>query len=116
MTLPHSRELTVLEVPVAAAWYAKVFDARVEELSDDCAQISRGDGVPLKLRRGTPNPHPSTPVLEIVVDDLHSWLEPALADGATRMTPIALPDYAQFRDPFGYVWAFSERIAPTSRT
>jgi uncharacterized glyoxalase superfamily protein PhnB len=101
----------VPEVRAAAAWYAQVFDGQIEKLDDDRARIGRGNGIALELRKGTPNPHPSTPVLEIVVDDLPSWLDPALRDGATRMTPESLRDYAQFRDPYGYVWAFRDRAA-----
>ena len=116
MILPRPRELVVPDVRAAAAWYAQVFDGQIEAVDDDRAHIARGTGIALELRKGTPNPHPTTPVLEIVVDDFLSWLEPALGGGATRMTPESLRGYAQFRDPYGYVWAFRDRDVIPPRT
>jgi uncharacterized glyoxalase superfamily protein PhnB len=101
---------------MAAGWYADVFDGIVEVVDDEKARISLGrEGVVLALERGIPRPHPTTPVLELCVEDLASWLEPALARGATRATPATLTDYAQFRDPAGYLWALRERSAAGRR-
>jgi uncharacterized glyoxalase superfamily protein PhnB len=106
------RRLVVTDVRIAAQWYAQVFAGVVAELDDERARLELGqEGVALELNRGTPTPDPSTPVLELGVEDLRSWLDAALAAGARRATPDSLAGYAQFRDPSGYLWALRERSA-----
>jgi uncharacterized glyoxalase superfamily protein PhnB len=110
----NPRRLVVADVRNAASWYSQALDGIIEAVDDEQARLSLGkEGVALVLERGIPQPHPTTPVLELCVQDLTSWLESALALGATRATPATLQGYAQFRDPSGYLWALRERpVAP----
>lgn len=54
---------------------------------------------------------PRTPLCELVVDDVDSWIVLGVERGAELRTRVAGSDgratYAQWRDPFGYLWAFA---------
>lgn len=100
--------ILVPDVPAAAAWYARVFDAEIDASG---TRISRGTaGALIELVHGPPQPRAGT-VLEFCVDDVRSWLDPALAAGATLLTPGPIGDFAQFRDPWGYIWTLTTASA-----
>jgi len=51
------------------------------------------------------------PVCELVVDDVEAWIDRGIRYGAELRTRVDAPDgratYAQWRDPFGALWAFT---------
>jgi uncharacterized glyoxalase superfamily protein PhnB len=57
------------------------------------------------------SPAPRTPICELVVDDVDLYIALGVQHGAELCTRLAAADgratYAQWRDPFGYLWAFA---------
>ena len=56
----------------------------------------------------------SSTVIGLFVDDVHAYMERAIAAGATEISPTTDYDYGyrqgEVRDPFGHVWMFEKKI------
>jgi uncharacterized glyoxalase superfamily protein PhnB len=61
---------------------------------------------------GHPLVKPQSFSLQLVVDDIDSWWDRAVAAGAEVVMPVELmfwgDRYGQLRDPFGVLWAMNE--------
>jgi uncharacterized glyoxalase superfamily protein PhnB len=123
-TMPRGviAHLTPSDAGAAADFYGKAFGA--EEVSRIPGPGGKLMHVHLKLNGGTllladhfensghPDGPPQAISLLMVVDDIDAAWARAIEAGCEPMTPPQLmfwgDRYAQFRDPFGFIWSFDE--------